>query len=71
MNAHRLTRARNWILAVLALLLIGGHGFVLYHFSSHLLLSGAAVAGLIIVIVIKHLGLLSALYRPRRRRFDV
>lgn len=54
-----------------ALILIAGHGIVLYYVSSHMALSAAIVSGVILLVVIKHLGLLGpayALFRRRARR---
>ena len=68
MIGHSLFRRRIWMLAVLAVMLIAGHGIVLYYASSHLALSAGLVSGLILLIVIKHLGLLSPVYALLRRR---
>ena len=54
--------------ATLAAVLIAGHGIILYYASSHLALSAGLVSGLILLIVIKHLGLLSPVYALLRRR---
>ncbi len=63
-----LFRRRIWMLAVLAVMLIAGHGIILYYASSHLALSAGLVSGLILLIVIKHLGLLGPAYALFRRR---
>jgi hypothetical protein len=42
--------------------LIASHGFILYYVSSNMALSAAAISGLIVLLVIKHLGLLGPLY---------
>jgi ubiquinone/menaquinone biosynthesis C-methylase UbiE len=68
-------RGRRWILPVIAVILIGGHGIILYYFSSHLALSFAVVLGLIILLVVKHLGLFAGAFVPlytlfRRRSRD-
>ena len=71
LGGHKLIRGRHWILAVLALLLIAGHGFILYYASSHMALSAGIVAGVVLLVVIKHLGLLGsafALLRQHRRK---
>jgi high-affinity Fe2+/Pb2+ permease len=69
MTGH--SRGGIWVLAVLAVL-IAGHGIILYYASSHLALSVGFVSGVVLLIVIKHLGLLSPVYavicRPRRIR---
>ena len=68
MTGHGGARARIWVLAVAAITLIAGHGIVLYYFSSHVALSALVVSGAIILMVIKHLGLLAAFLGPRYRR---
>ena len=69
MKAHGHPRVRPWMLLVL-LGGIGlvGHSVVLYYFLSHTALSAAVVSGVIVLIVIKHLGLLGSLYSLFRRR---
>lgn len=64
MKGHR---PRTLILLAGAVLLIAGHGFILYYASSHIAVSAAAVSGLVILVVLKHLGLLGvhALFRRR------
>jgi membrane protein YdbS with pleckstrin-like domain len=61
-------RARAWMLPVGALILITGHGIVLYYVSSYVALSAAVVSGVIILVVIKHLGLIAPMYTLFRRR---
>ena len=60
-----LSRARVWMLPVGVVVLIVGHGIIPYYVSSHLALSGAVIAGLIVLVVIKHLGWLAPLMRFR------
>ena len=51
-----------WILlAGGAIVLIAGHGIILSYVSSQMALSMAAIAGLIAVVVVVHLGLLGSL----------
>jgi uncharacterized membrane protein len=59
---------RRWLLAAGAIALIAGHGVVLYFAWSHLAISATAVAGVVILIALKHLGLLGPLYALLRRR---
>ena len=66
MEKHR--RLRPLILSAGAIALIAGHGIILYFAWSHLALSAAAVAGLVILVVLRHLGLLGPLYALFRRR---
>lgn len=68
---HRFTRGRLWVLAMLALLLIAGHGFVLYSASKHLTVSAGFVAGVALLILLKHAGLVApavAWFRRYRRK---
>lgn len=71
LTGHNLTRGRVWIVAVLAVVLIAVHGSILYYASSHMALSAGIIAGTVVLIVIKHLGLLGpvlALFRRHRRK---
>lgn len=65
---HLLARRRVWMLPVLVILLLVGHGVILYYVSSHVTLSAAVLSGAIILLVIKHVGLLGPLYALFRRR---
>lgn len=70
MKAHGRLRIRPWMLLVLAGIIgLVVHSAVLYYVVSHMSLSVAAVSGVIILIVIKHLGLLSPLYVLFRRLY--
>ena len=71
LTRHRFTRGRIWLIAVIALVLLAGHGFILYTASKHLALSAGLVGGVAVLIIVKHLGLLGpvfALFRRRRRQ---
>jgi hypothetical protein len=70
MKTHVRIPVRPWMLLVLA----GVIGFIvhaalLYYVVAHMSLSVAAVSGVVILIVIKHLGLLGPLYALFRRLF--
>jgi hypothetical protein len=56
------------MLMVGVIALIAGHGIILYYFSSHMALSATVVSAVIILVVIKHLGLLGPVYTLFRRR---
>jgi hypothetical protein len=56
------------MLLVGAVVLIAGHALVLRYALPHQGLSSTLVAGVMILVVIKHLGLLSPLYARFRRR---
>ena len=68
MRGHVRLRAHAWMLPVAVIILIAGHGIILYYFSSHVALSAAVASGVIILVVIKHLGLLGPVYALFRRR---
>jgi hypothetical protein len=62
---------RLWLALAIAVVLIAGHGVFLYYISSHMAVSAAVIAGVILLVLVKHLGLLGPLYamlRKRRRR---
>jgi hypothetical protein len=63
MNTHK----RLWMLLAGAIILIAGHGLILYYFSSHLALSATAITGVIVLVIVKHLGLLGPLYAIVRK----
>ena len=65
---HGLPRGRIWIISVIALMLIAGHGFMFYTAAKHPVLSAGVVGGIGLLIVIKHLGLLGPALALLRRR---
>jgi hypothetical protein len=67
MNGHSRLFPRSWILALVLVAFIAGHG-ILFYVLSHKLLAASVASGLIALVVIKHLGLLSPLYALLRRR---
>jgi len=70
-KGHSLPRGRIGVVVALGVVLIAGHGAILCYASSHLAVSAGLVSGLILLIVIKHLGLFGqayALFRLRWRR---
>ena len=69
MKEHGRPRMRPWMLLVLVGVIgLGSHSVVLYYVLSHTALSAAVVSSVIVLIVIKHLGLLGPLYALVRRR---
>ncbi len=69
MKAHGLPRMRPWMLLVLVGVIgLAAHSVVMYYVLSHTALSAAVVSGMIVLIVLKHLGLLDPLYAVFRRR---
>jgi hypothetical protein len=69
MKGHSLPRVRTGALVALAVVLMAGHGVILYYASSHLALSAGLVSGVFLLIVIKHLGLFGPAYAVLRRRW--
>jgi hypothetical protein len=67
MKGHSRLRAHAWLLLVGVIVLIAGHGIILYYFASHVTLSAAVASGVITLVVIKHLGLLGPVYALFRR----
>jgi high-affinity Fe2+/Pb2+ permease len=65
-NSHR--SRHLWVIAVLAGALIAGHGVVLYLFSSYFAAS-AAVTSVVLLVILKHLGLLGGAYGLLRRKW--
>src|SRR5437867_381707 len=59
---HLPARRRVWILQVLLVILLAGHGLILYYVSSHVMLSAVVLSGAIILLAIKHAGLLGPVY---------
>lgn len=59
---------RGWMLPILVIVLLAFHGAILYFMSSHVVLSGAVLSGAVLLLVIKHLGVLGPLYGLIRRR---
>jgi hypothetical protein len=59
--------ARPWVFVAAIVILLAAHGLVFY-FLRHLALSATVASGLIILIVVKHLGMFSSLYAIVRKR---
>lgn len=68
MKEHRRLRIRPWMLLVGVIGLVAGHVALLYYGLSHAALSAAVVSSVVVLIVVKHLGLLGPLYALFRRR---
>ena len=65
---HPIMRRRLRVLPVLLLGLLAGHGVIVYYVSSRVALSAAAISGAVILLVMKHVGLLAQLYALIRRQ---
>jgi hypothetical protein len=68
MTGHNRILSRQWLLLALAVVLITSHALVLRFALQHKSLSASVVAGVMILVVMTHLGLLSRLYALFRRR---
>ena len=68
MSGHRRLLTRTWMLPLPAVVLIAGHVILPYSLS-HTALSAAVVSGVIVLMVVKHLGLLAVLLGPLRACF--
>jgi len=68
MSEHRRLLTRMWMLPAAAVVLIAGH-IILPYLLSHTALSAAVVSGVIVLMVVKHLGLLAVLLGPLHARF--
>jgi membrane protein YdbS with pleckstrin-like domain len=68
MTGHNRMLTRSWLLLAAAVVLIASHAMILRYVLQHKSLSGAVIAGVIILVLMTHLGLLSRLYALFRRR---
>ena len=68
MTGHNRMLTRRWLLLALAVVLISSHALVLRYVLQHKSLSAAMVTGMMILVVMTHLGILSRLYGLFRRR---
>jgi membrane protein YdbS with pleckstrin-like domain len=65
-------RMRSWMLLIpVGVVMLVAHSVVMYYVLSHTAMSAAVLSGVIVLIAIKHVGLLGPLYallsrRPRR-----
>lgn len=59
---------RPWLLLPLAAVLIVSHALILRYALQHKSLSATILTGIVILVVMTHLGLLSRLYAIFRRR---
>jgi membrane protein YdbS with pleckstrin-like domain len=68
MTGYNRMLTRAWLLLALAVVLIASHALVLRYALQHKSLSAAMVTGIVILVVMTHLGLLSRLFAFFRRR---
>jgi len=68
MKGHSRLLTRSWTLPAGAVALIAAHATILRCVLPHTTLSVAVVSGVIIVVVIKHIGLLGSLFALFRRQ---
>ena len=67
MIGHGRLFPRVWMIAVAMIALLAVHTVGLGYLASHTTLSAAVLSGLVIVVVIKHVGLLGPIYALFRR----
>jgi hypothetical protein len=58
MKTHGRVRVGFWIVTTVVAI-VAGHGIILYYGSSHLALSTTAVSIVAVLVIVKHLGLMS------------
>ena len=68
MRSHDRAGAPRWLLVVLGLALVAGHGVILRYASSRLALPALVLLAVVVLVVIKHLGLGRAFHTLSRRR---
>jgi hypothetical protein len=64
---HRLGFGRAWLWPALAIVLLAGHGAILYAVSLRLPLWAGVLSGVAVLLVLWHVGLLGRLYSRLRR----
>lgn len=60
---------RSWTMIAAVVILLAAHGLALY-FLRHLALSAAVVSGIVVLVIVKHIGAFSSLYALFRKRFQ-
>jgi membrane protein YdbS with pleckstrin-like domain len=68
MKIHGRDVNRMWLVVPAVLLLLALHAGVLSYVFSHAGLSATVVGGILVVVVLKHLGLFASLFGLIRRR---
>jgi hypothetical protein len=68
MTAHIRVPKGRWLLALMILLLLSAHMLVPY-FLTHTAVSATLFSGLVVLMVLEHLGVLAVALRPLYTRF--
>jgi len=68
MTRHRLSKIRLWIVLLGVAVLVAAHGVILYYAASHTALPFALASGVLLLVVVKHLGLFGPVFALVRRR---
>jgi Flp pilus assembly protein TadB len=68
MRAHGFTFKPRWAHLAIVLAALAAHGVILRFASIHFALSATAMAALLVVLVLKHVGLLGAVFSWARNR---
>ena len=61
--------AYPWIMIAAVVIVLAAHGLAFY-FLRHLALSAAVVSGIVVLVVVKHIGAFGSLYALLRKRFQ-
>ena len=59
---------RAWLILLGLIVLIAGHGVVLYYISSYKVVSASVLLGVVVLVVLKHVGVLVPFFAMLRRR---
>lgn len=70
MSAHNSMLTRPWLLLAVAVVLIAGHSLILRYALQHRSLSAATAIGVVILVVLTHVGLPGRLYALFKRQFS-
>ena len=68
MRKHLRFPSHRWLLAAAVLVVVALHGSVLLYVAEHAALSTSVLSGVILLVVIKHLGWFGALWAWLRAR---
>ena len=60
--------APPWIMIAAVVILLAAHGLAFY-FLRHLALSAAVLSGIVVLVIVKHIGVFGSLYAQFRKRF--
>lgn len=70
MNTRFRRHGRAIAIALAVIALVAGHGVVLYGLSNYVIESAAIASAVVVVVVLKHVGLIGAVGAPLWRRMS-